>query len=165
MAEEKKVIRKTDAAARALGRQLMSEAAHAAMAVLEPLTGMPLVSRVAVDLDQAGAPLILASELSGHSKALAADPRASILFGEPGRGDPLAHPRITVIGRIERLERSDEGHAKRRSRWLKKHPKAELYIDFGDFHFFRMTVERANLNGGFGKAYELTPADLGMGET
>jgi heme iron utilization protein len=37
-------------------------------------------------------------------------------------------------------------------------------VDFGDFAFFRLTVERASLNGGFGKAYALTQEDLVLPE-
>ena len=88
------------------------------------------------------------------------------MFGEPGgKGDPLTHPRVTVIGRIGKLGHDDRHHAARRAFWLRKHPKAKLYVDFGDFHFWRMEVERAKLNGGFGKAYELTADDLKQVET
>lgn len=163
MAEPDRInpIRQTDAEARMLARSLIEGAAYASIGVLEPGTGMPLVSRVAVAMEEDGSPFFLASELSGHSKALARDGRASILFGEPGKkGDPLTHPRVTVIGQVTQLARSDKNHAERRAFWLRKHPKAKLYIDFGDFHFYRMEVERANLNGGFGKAYELAADDL-----
>lgn len=154
-------IRETDDEARVLARSLIEDAVFASIAVLEPGTGMPLVSRVAVAMEEDGSPFFLASELSGHSKALAVDGRASILFGEPGqKGDPLTHPRVTVIGKVTRLAREDHDHAARRAFWLKKHPKAKLYIDFGDFHFYRLQVERANLNGGFGKAFELSADDL-----
>jgi len=33
-------------------------------------------------------------------------------------------------------------------------------VDFADFRFYRLAVERALLNGGFGKAYVLTGEDL-----
>ncbi len=78
----------------------------------------------------------------------------------PAKGDPLAFPRVTVIGRVTKLDRQDQNHPGRREAWLAKHPKAALYVDFGDFNFYRMTVERVSLNGGFGKAYELTAEDL-----
>ncbi|MEM9279799.1 MAG: HugZ family protein, partial [Pseudomonadota bacterium] len=47
-----------------------------------------------------------------------------------------------------------------RSVFLNTHPKAEMYIDFLDFGFYPVLVERALLNGGFGKAYHLTKQDL-----
>ena len=51
---------------------------------------------VATDWD--GSPLLLLSRLSSHTLNLEADPRASLLLAETGKGDPLAHPRLTVIG-------------------------------------------------------------------
>jgi putative heme iron utilization protein len=47
-----------------------------------------------------------------------------------------------------------------RAHWLKGHPKAALYIDFADFAFVRLTPESALLNGGFGRAFRLSPEDL-----
>lgn len=153
-------VRQTDDAAKALIRRLLQDAAYASIAVLEPATGMPLVSRVAVAVEADGSPFVLASDLSGHTQALSKDGRASLLLGEPGsKGDPLTHPRVTVIGTMQKLSRDDPQHAARRTFWLKKHPKAKLYIDFGDFAFWRMTPQRAHLNGGFGKAYVLKPED------
>ena len=46
--------------------------------------------------------------------------------------------------------------ARAERRYLNRHPKARLYAGFADFAFFRLAVERASLNGGFGKAYHLT---------
>jgi hypothetical protein len=160
---EKKIdpIRPTDEEARILARRLVVDAQFASVAVLEPGTGMPLVSRIAVAAESDGSPFFLASDLAGHTRALMADPRASILFGEPpGKGDPLAFPRVTVIGRAARIGRGDAAHEQRRAFWLKRHPKAALYVDFADFSFWRLEIERAHLNGGFGKAYVLAAGDL-----
>ena len=49
-----------------------------------------------------------------------------------------------------------------RFRYLARRPKAELYADFGDFAFWRIRVERASFNGGFGKAYTLRSSDMIM---
>lgn len=156
-------IRETTDGARAQARGLIENAEWASLAVLEPENGYPQVSRIAIAMEEDGSPFFLASDLSGHSKALAVDGRASILCGEPpGKGDPLAFPRVTVIGEVVKLSREDKKHAARRAFWLKKHPKSELYIDFGDFAFYRMRVERVALNGGFGKAFEMTGEDLKM---
>ncbi len=153
-------IRQTDALACALARKLIDQAQYASIAVLEPVSGMPMVSRIGVASDSSGNLIFLASQLSNHTKALDVDPRASIMVGEPGKGDPLAHPRITLIGTIEKIDRASSERDLLRAPYLERHPKAALYIDFGDFHFFRMKLDRANLNGGFGKAYELLPVDL-----
>ena len=107
-----------------------------------------------------GAPVILVSALSGHTPALLADSRCSLLVGEPGKGDPLAHPRISIACRAAKLERGTAAQQRAERRFLARHPKAKLYAGFADFAFFRLDPERASLNGGFGKAFALTRADL-----
>jgi putative heme iron utilization protein len=95
------------------------------------------------------------SRLSAHTLNLERDPRASVLLAETGKGDPLAHPRLTVIGRAERRT-----EPRIRARFLARHPKAKLYADFGDFSFWRLGIEKAHLNGGFARAAALSAADL-----
>lgn len=156
-------IRQTNDEARVLARSLIHNAAYASIAVLEPETNHPLVSRIAVGAIDAHAqePFFLASDLSTHTKSLLVDSRASIMFGEPPqKGDPLAFARITAIGSVEKINREDSRYNARREFWLNKHPKSSLYIDFGDFNFYVLKVERAALNGGFGKAFELLGEDL-----
>lgn len=160
MKEPVKTIRDTDEEARRLARRLIRGARFGAIGVLEPGTGFPFASRVLTGTDIDGTPLILVSALSVHTGALAADPRASLLFGEPGKGDPLAHPRITVRTRAQRVARDDPAHNRMRARFIARHPKAALYADFPDFAFFRMVPESASLNGGFGKAFVLEPSDI-----
>lgn len=160
MEKTKDVIRPTDADAIRLGKTLIRSARYGAIAVLDPETGAPLASRVGVATDVDGSPLILISMLSAHTRALVADPRCSLLLGEPGRGDPLAHPRITLACRAERLERDTPEQARAERRYLNRNPKAQLYVGLGDFSFFRLEILRGSLNGGFGKAYNLTASDL-----
>jgi putative heme iron utilization protein len=157
---KKDVIRATDAEATRLAKTLIRSARFGALAVIEPGTGSPLASRVGVATDIDGAPLILVSMLSAHTGALLADARCSLLVGEPGKGDPLAHPRITLTCRALRLERGSADHARAERRYLNRNPKARLYAGLGDFSIFRLEPERASLNGGFGKAYLLERADL-----
>jgi putative heme iron utilization protein len=157
-------IRDTDAEARDLARGLIAGARFGALAALDPATGAPVVTRIAVGLDPAGHPLTLVSELSHHTRALEADARCSLLLGEPGpKGDPLTHPRITLQATAAFTRHGTPDYAVLRDHYLQTHPKAQLYIDFTDFHFARFQVSGAALNGGFGKAYSLTPADLGLG--
>lgn len=160
MAEERQVLRETDGEARRLAKGLVRLARHGALATLDPATGAPMASRVAVATDSDGAPVILVSALSAHTPALLADPRASLLLGEPGKGDPLAHPRVTLAVTAERLARDSEAGRRVRRRFLSRHPKSALYADFGDFAFFRLDPAGASLNGGFGKAFSLGRADL-----
>ncbi|RFB92853.1 pyridoxamine 5'-phosphate oxidase [Rhizobium leguminosarum bv. trifolii] len=160
MKDQPSPIRETDDDARKLARVLLRSARHAAIAVLDPETGFPFASRVLVATDIDGTPVILVSKLSAHTKALGHDARASLLTGEPGKGDPLAHPRLTTQCLAEPVERGDALHARLRARFLARHTKAKLYIDFPDFLFFRLKPEQASLNGGFGRAYQLDGSDL-----
>lgn len=161
--EPKGVLRETDDDARRLAKTIMRVARFGGLAALQPETGYPIASRVAVATDVDGTPFILTSTLSGHTSAILNDPRCSLLVGEPGKGDPLAHARVTLFANAERAERGSSLHERLRRRYLARHPKAELYVDFGDFAFFRLEIGGASLNGGFGKAYELSRNDLVSG--
>lgn len=157
MQEPKKdVLRETDADAIRQAKTLVRSARYGALAALDPATGAPLASRVAVATDLDGAPLILVSALSAHTGAIIADARCSILLGEPGKGDRLAHAGISMSCRAKKLERGTPEGDRAERRYLNRHPKAKLYAGFADFSFFRLEPEGASLNGGFGKAYLLT---------
>ncbi|KHQ53297.1 HugZ family pyridoxamine 5'-phosphate oxidase [Mameliella alba] len=154
-------FRTVDAEVRALARRLIEEASFAALAVTQPDTGTPSVTRIALTTDPDGAPLSLVSTLSAHTAALVANPACALLVGEPeDRGDPLTHPRLTLHVTAELVPRDAPGHAALRDHYLSQRPKAKLYIDFGDFHLLRFRVTDALMNGGFGKAYHLTASDL-----
>ena len=160
MKDQPSPIRETDGGARKLARVLLRSARHAALAVLDPETGFPFASRVLLATDIDGVPVILVSKLSAHTKALGSDPRASLLTGEPGKGDPLAYGRLTTQCLAEPVERGHPFHERIRTRFLDRHDKAKLYIDFPDFLFFRLNPKQASLNGGFGRAYRLEWDDL-----
>jgi putative heme iron utilization protein len=148
-----------DVEARALARRLIDSARHAALGVLDPADGAPSVSRIAVATAPDGSPLTLISTLSAHTRALMADPRCSLLLGEPGaKGDPLTYPRLTLRATAVFAE-GEEGEALRAA-FLAARPKAALYAGFADFRVVRFAPTGALLNGGFGRAYALTAADL-----
>jgi len=153
-------IRPTTPQAIQMATTLMRTARYGALAVLDAKTGRPLASRVAVATDTDGTPLILVSGLAAHTPGLLASPACSLLLGEPGKGDPLAHPRITLHCDAMKVERTAEDYPRIRRRYLNHNPKAALYVDLGDFAFFRLHVSGASLNGGFGKAFNLTSDDL-----
>lgn len=160
MTDKPSVIRETDDEARMLARRLLRSARYVALAVLEPESGYPSVSRVLLATDTDGSPVILVSALSAHTRALDKDRRVSLLAGEPGKGDPLAHPRLTLSCLAETVERDGPVHQRLRARFIARHPKAKLYIDFPDFRFFRLAPQSASLNGGFGRAYLLPGEDF-----
>ena len=156
--DKPQVLRETDDAAREQASGFVRDSAHGALATLEPSTGWPLASRVSLAVDADGTPLILISRLSAHYGALEADARCSLLLGEAADGDPLRHPRITVVCLASKVPPEQRAAAK--AQFLQRHPGAELYADFADFDFWRLVPERASLNAGFGKAYSLTAQDL-----
>src|SRR5690606_21348716 len=108
----KDVLRPTDAEAIRLAKSLLRGSRYGALAVLDPQSGAPMASRVAVATDHDGAPLILISSLSAHTGGLVADARCSLLLGEPGKGDPLAHPRITIACAAQKITSDDPRHAR-----------------------------------------------------
>lgn len=160
MAEPENLRLETGAEARSMAEVLLRTARYAALAVLEPGTGHPVTSRVGVAPDIDGTPCFPASSLSAHTKALAADPRCSLHIGEPGKGDPLAHPRLSLLANAARIEKDSADYIRLRRRYLARHAKAEIYLDLPDFAFYRLDGGRGFLNGGFGKAYDLTAADM-----
>ena len=140
-------------------RRLLRTIRAGALATLSLQGGFPFASLVTVATDHDGAPILLMSGLSAHTRNLTADPRASILLSATGKGDPLAHPRLTVTGRVRRSDPGPE-RERLRARFLARHPKAALYADFGDFAFWRLELESAHLNGGFAKAADYAGADM-----
>ncbi|WP_417742121.1 HugZ family protein [Salipiger sp.] len=154
-------IRPTDDEARALARELIATARFAALGVTDPETGTPMVSRVSVVPGPDGLPLSLVSDLALHATALKADPSCALLLGEPGaKGDPLTHPRLSLQGGAHFIRHGEAGHADLAAHYLTLQPKAKLYIGFADFSLLRFEIRRGLLNGGFGKAFVLTPEDL-----
>jgi len=148
-------INPTDDAARALAQHLLQKARYGAIAVTHPDRQTPYAARVAM-LWHDGALLTLISALSLHTKALAANPACAALIGEPGdKGDPLTHPRMTLICKARESDKFAH-----RTAWLAAIPKAQLYYDFSDFKMYELVVSEAHLNGGFGKAFNLGTSDL-----
>jgi putative heme iron utilization protein len=142
-----------------LARSLLDLARYASLATVDE-TGHPSASLVSFALDEDRAPILLVSSLSSHTMQMRKDPRCALLVGEPGKGDPLAHPRLTLSCLADFIARPGAENDRLRPLYLAHQPKAELYIDFGDFAFVRLKILSASLNGGFGKAYRLTADDL-----
>lgn len=142
----------------ALACRLMARRARAAMlsTALASGAGWPYGSLVTVACDVDASPLLLFSNLSDHTRNLASDDRASLLIEETARlKNPQTGPRVTLVGRIAKT--ADE---RARRRFLARHPEAAMYAGFADFHFHRMSVERAHFVGGFARAMWLKAADV-----
>jgi len=138
-------------------RHLMRSAAISSLAtVMREANGAPYVSLAAVATDHDGAPILLLSDLADHTKNLKVDDRISLLLtGRSAHEDPLAGERLSVMGQ---LARSDAPGL--RQRYLARHPRAAGYAKFGDFGFYRMTVDRAHLVAGFGRIHWIESESL-----
>jgi heme iron utilization protein len=144
----------------AIAKDLLRTARSGALATIDRNTGHPFASLVNVATDVDGSPIILVSRLATHTANLEIDRRASLLLTSIGRGDPLAHPRVTALGAFVPVVRDDSSEARLRRRFLARHPKSELYAGFADFSFWRLDVVSAHLNAGFARAADLKAADL-----
>ena len=137
-------------------RQLLRRAQTCSLSTLVVGGGTPYGSLANIATDVAGRPIILISRLAWHTKNLAADARASALVTElPTTGDALVGPRVTVLGRFERIE-----DANLRRRYLARHPQAAMYADFADFSFWRLTPSALHGVAGFGRIETLTPEEV-----
>lgn len=139
-------------------RQIVRGADRGALGTLQrDRDGHPHVSLVALATTPEGAPLLLISTLSEHTRNLAADDRASLLVSAPAiSDDPLADARVTLMGRVVA-----DDHEALRARHLRRHPAASLYAGFADFTLHRFEIDRAHFVAGFGSARWLSsPGDL-----
>lgn len=120
--------------------------------------GHPFASIMPYALDESGRPLLLISSMAMHTQNLTADPRASLLVAQPDVvGDPLAQPRVTVMGEARRLDGADRDEA--RSLYLARHENAKSWVDFDDFAFWRLEVVDVYFVGGFAAMDWVTAAD------
>jgi heme iron utilization protein len=119
---------------------------RAALATLDS-QGWPYVSLVLVAQDERGQPLLLLSDLAEHTKNIKRDGRASLLFdGTAGVAEPLAGPRLTVMGRIEPAPEAAD-----LALYLARHPGAEAWAAMRDFRLYRLVPTRGHLVAGFGR--------------
>jgi heme iron utilization protein len=143
-------------------RQLLGDARHATLGTLT-VDGAPFTSLVALAKDETLRPVIITSHLSGHTGHLERDPRVSLLISDVGKGDPLAHPRLTLQGVAEAARPGDAQYDVLRALYLAQNPKAQLYVDLPGFWFWRIAPARMALNGGFARAWTGTWAEAGLG--
>src|SRR4029077_6915026 len=125
-------------------------------ALATSLGGAPYASLVLLAVDLDASPLLLLSDLAQHSRNIAFDPRVALLLdATEGHPDPLTGPRLTLLGRA--LPTDD-----RRSlaRFIAHHPTRAAYAGFGDFHLYRIEVERGHLVAGFGRIDWIDAGDL-----
>jgi len=137
-------------------RQLIRRSRSAALATsLSKDNQHPYASLVTTACDLDCSPIMLFSGLSDHTKNLATEPRASLLFEQASRRrNPQTGPRVTLCGTIRQT--TDPRLA---DRFLNRHPDARRYAGFGDFSFYIMAVERLHWVGGFASARWMVAKD------
>lgn len=121
--------------------------------------GTPFVSVAPFGLDESGAPILCISEMAEHTMNLRRDDRCSLLINEvvEDGADPLAAGRVTLVGTAAVVDGGDRGAAK--DAHLSGNPHASYYVDFGDFHLWRVAVESIRFVGGYGRMSWVSPAD------
>jgi putative heme iron utilization protein len=128
-----------------LARSLARSRTRAAFAT--SLGGAPYASLVLLAVDLDASPLLLLSDLAQHSRNIAFDPRVSLLLdATEGHPDPLTGPRLTLLGRAQPTD-----DRRCLARFIAHHPTSAGYAGFGDFHLYRVEVERGHLVAGFGR--------------
>jgi len=138
-----------------LFRCLLRGARVASLATADK-AGQPCVSLVTPALLADLSPVLLLSTLSEHTRQLQADPRCGLMVvGTAPEANPQTAPRISLVCKAA-IDAAPES----RARYLAIHPYAALYADFGDFAFWRLTIERASFVGGFARAGRLSAAAL-----
>lgn len=129
-------------------RELIQESRRGVLCTLLPDGGEPYASLVDILPLPDGDAVMFLSRLAEHRTNLDADPRASLLLGPAiGAEDALTRPRVTIVGRAERIEDRDAF----RDAYLAAHPAAAAFIDFPDFDFYRLRSARMRYIAGFGR--------------
>ena len=143
----------------ALVRRLIRGGETAVLATALGDSSWPYASLVLTACDGEAAPIVLISKLAEHTLNIAADDRVSLLFdGTEGLEHRLTGPRASVQGRA--IATPDRAC---RERFLRRHAEAAEYVDFADFGFYRIAVERAHLVAGFGRVYWIDGEEFAFG--
>lgn len=143
-------------------RELLDGQKVLSVAVIADGTPVPgLLPFVALP-DYAGL-LIHASRLARHSRGLASGAPVGVLLHEQcteGK-DPLQLKRVTFECVVRPLERNSGAWVEGRDRYVGKFPDARITFNLGDFTLYRLEFASGLYVGGFGRASEFDPRDIG----
>ena len=113
------------------------------------LQGFPFGSLMPFALDAAGRPIFLISNMAMHTQNLREDGRCSLFVMQAAAdGDPLGAARATLVGNATLV--GEEEKAEVREIYLGRHENSRYWVDFADFHFFRLEPVDMYYVGGFG---------------
>jgi heme iron utilization protein len=129
-------------------REIVRASTHGALATLTTEGGFPYASLVELMPTEDGDVVMFLSRLAEHQHYLAVDSRASVLIAPAmGAEHALARERVTLVGHAELVEdRMAFADA-----YAALHPDARGYINFPDFQFYHLRVERVRYIAGFGQ--------------
>jgi putative heme iron utilization protein len=137
-------------------RSLLRRARTGALGTSNREPSGPYVSLANIATDGQGHPVIFISRLAWHTRNIEANPEASIMVSEiPAEGDALTGPRVTVMGRFERLAATEIA-----SRYAHHHPASRAYLDFPDFSFWRLKAQKIHAVAGFGRIETMEPDEV-----
>ena len=142
--------------------RLLTDERVAALAIL--VEGKPFAGLVPFAMTADGmAALIHASQLARHSRGLGAGaPFALLVYQadiEP-ETNPAQLPRVTLEGSVAQIARDSDEYDAAKQIYLEKFPKSEITFQLGDFTLYRLEVEMIRFVAGFGKAFDVEPAEL-----
>jgi len=109
---------------------------------------VPFNSLVPYIVDSKGHPIIFISDLAQHTDNLSNDSKCSFMIYKIDGDNLFDSARVTFVGKMVRLPKKER--KKWKAEYLAKHPKSKQFIDFGDFHFYRMEIKSIYYIGGFG---------------
>ena len=141
---------------------LLANQRVATLAVM--VDGSPFASLVPFAMtDGFESALIHASGLARHSEGLTSGAPFSVLIHQPDcqpETNPAQLARLTLKGWVEPLDRDTGEYAAARDLYLAKFPKSAMTFQLGDFTLYTLRVESCRFIAGFGKAFDVTPAEL-----
>lgn len=140
-----------------VARTMLRSATTASLATLDP-GGYPYCTVTNIIVDSGGKPFIFMAYLSLHARNIELDNRIAITVADMDK-DVLTTPRLTLVGRAERVTGPSFDDLKQR--YMDRFPKSKLYLTLPDSMIFRIEVEAIQLNGGPAQnANSITPFDL-----
>ena len=111
--------------------------------------GFPFGSLMPFATDAAGRPIFLISNMAMHTQNLRADTRCSLFIGQVASdGDALGAARATIVGNAEPVPKHELAAV--HEIYLARHENSRYWVDFADFHFFRLEPIDLYYVGGFG---------------
>lgn len=141
--------------------ELLTQQRVASMSVLveeKPYIGMlPFV--ISSDF---GSALIHASRLARHTAGLVPGAPFGLLVQEPDhwKANPSQLARVSLQGTVHPLNRGEPSYETQGALYLEKFPKSRMTFQLGDFRLYQLKVDTARFVAGFGKTFDLAPAEL-----